>query len=111
MLQLKHAAEDISVLQPGTLSALTALREAGYLGEDDQAFFDRAYRFLRSIESHLRLMNTTARHDLPSEAADLSKLAWLLDFSSGQALADEVADITHETRSRFNRLFDTAQRG
>ena len=108
MLQLKHFAKTPECVLPGTLAALAALHEAGHLRDADFELFDHSYRFLRNIESHLRLMNTTARHDLPTDAAQLDKLAWLLKYPSGQALADEAAEITQQTRAGFNRVFDAA---
>jgi glutamate-ammonia-ligase adenylyltransferase len=110
MLQLKHAAMTSDVLVPGTLEALAALRAANFLGDDDYRFFDHAYRQLRSIEARLRLMNTTARHDLPTDEMDLKKLAWLLGYPSGSALAEETAGMTRAIRERFNRLFEGAER-
>ena len=65
MLQLKHVDQYPEILVPGTLDAIAALRQAGLLADDDARHLDRSYRFLRSIESGLRLMNTAARHDLP----------------------------------------------
>src|SRR4029078_10202975 len=67
MLQLKHAAERPDVLPPGTLDALTALHGAGCLGADDLEFFHKSYRFLRSVETGLRLMNTAPPPDLPHD--------------------------------------------
>jgi glutamate-ammonia-ligase adenylyltransferase len=110
MLQLKHAGENRNVLVPGTLDALVVLRDAGYMPRGDFEFFNQAYRFLRSIEARLRLMNTTARHDLPQDPLELKKLAWLLDYSSGEALAEETAAITRQTRERFHRVFDAAEK-
>ena len=108
MLQMKHAAKDPDVLQPGTLAALTKLHESGHLRDEDFELFDRSYRFLRNIESHLRLMNTTARHDLPTDPAELNKLAWLLKYPSGEELAQETTEITQATRACFDRVFDAA---
>lgn len=110
MLQLKHVADDPSVLLPNTLNALVALHEGGYLGSHDFEFFDRAYRFLRSIEARLRLMNTAARHDLPQDELELKKLAWLLDYPDGPSLARQTHEITHQTRETFERVFDAAER-
>ncbi len=110
MLQLKHATADAEVLTPNTLAALAVLRDHGHLAPDDFAFFDRAYRTLRNIEAHLRLMNTTARHDLPADETELRKLAWLLNYPSAAALAAETSAITRETRERFDRLFEAASR-
>jgi glutamate-ammonia-ligase adenylyltransferase len=110
MLQLKHAARDAEVLTPNTLAALAVLHERGHLGSDYFAFFDRAYRTLRNIEAHLRLMNTTARHDLPEDETELKKLAWLLNYPSASALDEATTAITRETRERFDRLFDSVER-
>jgi [glutamine synthetase] adenylyltransferase / [glutamine synthetase]-adenylyl-L-tyrosine phosphorylase len=109
MLQLKHAAANPAVLTPGTLDAITALHEAGALGDDDLEFFHQSYRFLRSVETGLRLMNTAARHDLPQDSGDLRKLAFLLGYEAVEPLLEASARFTTENRRRFTRLFDAAE--
>jgi len=110
MLQMTHAIESPEVLVPGTLAALDALHEAGHLIDDDYDFFTRSYRFLRSVEARLRLMNTTARHDVPSDKDELTKLAYLFDYADGEALRTDCQNFMAENRVRFNRLFDAAER-
>lgn len=105
MLQLRHATSATSVLFPGTLPALEALQVVGHLSEDDGQFFSRAYRFLRSVEARLRLMNTAARHDLPEDPRDLARLAYLLQYTSPEMLQAECQQITSQVRDRFDRLF------
>lgn len=107
-LQMKHAADVPAVLQPGTLDAIEALHQAGVLSQDDCDYLSRSYRFLRSIEARLRLMNTVARHDLPSDETELGKLAYLLDHSGAEALLQECDGFTQENRQRCQRLFDQA---
>ena len=108
MLQLRHAAENPRVLTPGTLDALAVLHEEQCLGEDDYQYLADSYRFLRRVEAGLRLMNTTARHDLPSDELETAKLAYLLGFSSPEELVESSRRFTHENRERFERLFDEA---
>ena len=108
MLQMRHATASPAVLVPGTLDAIAALHSAGHLRDEDAAFFSRSYRFLRSVESGLRLMNTTARHDLPADETELKKLAFLLGYHSEITLLDNCQEYTRENRERFNRLFDEA---
>ena len=108
MLQLRHAAEAPQVLVPGTLDAIAALGEGGYLEEPVCASLSESYRFLRSVESGLRLMQTTARHDLPDDEAALSRLAYLLGYPSGESLEDECSKRTQENRERFERIFGAA---
>ena len=98
MLQMQHAAHSPSVLQPGTLDALRALHSAGCLSEDEAEFFGQSYRFLRSVESGLRLMNTAARHDLPEDEAELKKLAFLLGYESAERLLENCQRFTQENR-------------
>ena len=105
MLQLKHCGEPQSIRCPGTLAALSALREAGHLGQSDFEFFSDAYRFLRTVESRLRLMNTTARHDLPEEEGELAKLARLLGYQDSASLLDDCRRYTTNIRQRFERFF------
>ena len=108
MLQLRHGADSPSVLVPGTFEALEALNTNGYLGDEDFRFFCESYRFLRSVEARLRLMNTTARHDMPERDSELAKLAYLLGRSDPGSLLDESRRITLENRQRFERLFTEA---
>jgi glutamate-ammonia-ligase adenylyltransferase len=109
MLQLKHIASTPDVLTPGTLDAVSALHDAGHLGDDDYAYLNRSYRFLRSIEAGLRLMNTAARHDLPEDENELKKLAFLLGLSGPGVLVEKCGRYTQENRERFNRIFDEAK--
>jgi glutamate-ammonia-ligase adenylyltransferase len=106
MWQLRRAADTPSVLVPGTLEALQQLHAVGCLGDDDYEFLSEAYRFLRSIEARLRLMNTTARHDIPDDDAELARLAYLLDYSGPTELRRDCGRYTTDVRARFNRLFD-----
>ena len=108
MLQLRFAHEFQHVLTPGTLDALVILREANLLSAEDASYFDESYRFLRRVESGLRLMDASARHDLPEKEFDLYCLADLLGVDSPAELKQQFHFYTHENRHRFNRLFDDA---
>jgi glutamate-ammonia-ligase adenylyltransferase len=108
MLQLKHASQTPEALVPGTLNAIAALRAARHLRDDDADYLQQSYRFLRSVEARLRLMNTTARHDLPEDELELNKLAFLLGCDGPAPLLENCRSYTSENRKRFNRLFDEA---
>ena len=105
MLQMKFAVESPNVMQPGTIEALTELKQAGHLDVQTAEELCDAYRFLRSVEARLRLMNTTARHDLPDDKAELDKLAYLFGASSGKVLAQQSRECMQKNRACFNRLF------
>jgi glutamate-ammonia-ligase adenylyltransferase len=105
-LQLKHAARHPEIAQSGTLDALGALARVGLLTPEDHEFFVSSYRFLRGIQSRLRLMSTTARDDLPDDPRELAKLAGLLGYRSGAGLLVDCQRITAENRRRCERLLE-----
>jgi glutamate-ammonia-ligase adenylyltransferase len=105
MLQLKNAEQHPEVLQAGTLNAIEAIRDIGGLSAEDAEYIAHAYRFLRSVEARLRLMNTTARHDLPENPSDLKKLGFLLGYEDATELVKDCRNFTAENRRRFDRLF------
>ena len=109
MLQLRHAAKVPEILVPGTLAALAKLHEKGMLSTDDCEFLDAAYRFLRGVEARLRLMNTTARHDLPKDPVELAKLAYLLRYDRPGKLETDCRRYTSKTRQRFDQIFRFAR--
>ncbi len=108
MLQLSHVGKHAEVLVPGTLAAIEVLESCGTLSRDDARFFAESYRFLRMVESRLRLMNTVARHDLPQDEESLARLAYLLDQTGGEAPLRMCGRYTEENRRRFKKLFRVA---
>ncbi|MEX2174035.1 MAG: hypothetical protein WD872_06715, partial [Pirellulaceae bacterium] len=104
MLQLRHARQTPAVLVPGTQDALAALAAAGHLSRDDAEYLAESYRFLRRIESCLRLLNASARHDLPEDPLELSKLALLLGQPNAETIRDRSIITLAENRRRFERI-------
>ncbi|MEX2316213.1 MAG: hypothetical protein WD669_03610 [Pirellulales bacterium] len=109
MLQLRHGGDDPSIRTPGTLDAIDALRKGGYLSADDADYFSRSYRFQRNVEARIRLMDAAGRHELPANERELAKLAYLLGYEP-QKLVAEAQQYFSENRTRFNRIFDAAER-
>lgn len=105
MFQLKHARGNFALREPNTLTVLGELYRAGLLNVDDYEFFDVSYRLLRTIEGRLRLMNSTARDQLPREPVELAKLANLLHYPSSDGLLTDYENATRQTRQRFERIF------
>ena len=57
-----------------TLEALEALSTYGYVGRDDAAELDRAYRFLRTVEHRLQLHRLRRTHVMPDDEDELRRL-------------------------------------
>jgi [glutamine synthetase] adenylyltransferase / [glutamine synthetase]-adenylyl-L-tyrosine phosphorylase len=108
MLQLKYAAETPEILQSNTIDAIDSLIDAGYLEKGMGAELSDSYRYLRSIEARLRLMNTTARHDLPESEGELRRLAYLLQVEGPRRLVHECQEHMRRTRDNFEKLIARA---
>ncbi|MGI8761374.1 MAG: bifunctional [glutamine synthetase] adenylyltransferase/[glutamine synthetase]-adenylyl-L-tyrosine phosphorylase [Jatrophihabitantaceae bacterium] len=74
LLQLVHGRGDETLRVPGTLQALDALRDGGYVGRDDAMSLVDAYTFLRATEHRLQLRKLRRTHVVPEEP---EQLAWL----------------------------------
>jgi glutamate-ammonia-ligase adenylyltransferase len=108
MLQLKHGCDLPQIRVPGTVNALKALQAANLLSQDDAEFLSKSYRFQRSIEARIRLMDAAGRHEFPDDPRELAKLAYLLNYADPNQLEAELKATWQETRARFDRLFATA---
>lgn len=74
LLQLVHGRGDETLRVAGTLPALDALRDGGFIGRDDAANLIAAYTFLRATEHRLQLRRLRRTHLVPDEPA---QRAWL----------------------------------
>jgi glutamate-ammonia-ligase adenylyltransferase len=86
------------------LEALSALHSADFLSASDYEMFSESYRFLRTIESRLRLMHTTSRDDLPSDSFELARLAHALAYSDGAEFLSDVDRTTRRVRERYEQF-------
>ena len=91
MLQLRHAQND-AVLVPGTIDALTQLERAGFISHENARTLTANYRWLRRVESGLRLMNLPARHELPTALDELNQLQFLLQTHAQPAVEESTDD-------------------
>ena len=110
MLQVRNA-DRTELLVPETLHAIQMLGDAGILPADEATMLKKNYETLRGVEARLRLMNTTARHDLPTQQGQLEKLAFLLRYEDPQRLVQDVSAARRSNRELFERIFNRAQQG
>ncbi|MEV4340461.1 bifunctional [glutamine synthetase] adenylyltransferase/[glutamine synthetase]-adenylyl-L-tyrosine phosphorylase [Streptomyces sp. NPDC049590] len=91
LLQLVHGRTDPSLRSGTTLDALQALAAGGYVGREDAARLDEAYRFLRSLEHRIQLYRLRRTHLVPEAEADLRRLGRSLGLRT-----DPVTGLTRE---------------
>src|SRR4029077_17666226 len=99
-LQLLNGG-DLERLRSGnTLEAIVELENCGCLTSQERGLLEDHYSFLRKIEHRLQIMFDLQTHLLPSDAAEMRKLAMRLgyvDSPSQSALAAFEADYRQKT--------------
>jgi glutamate-ammonia-ligase adenylyltransferase len=93
LLQLVHGRGDESIRATATLSALAHLTRGGYVGREDGAALDEAYRFLRTLEHRMQLAQLRRTHVLPEDEAALRSLGRSMGM-----MKDPVAELDRQWR-------------
>ena len=107
LLQLVHGRSDESLRSATTLEALASLARGGYVGRDDAAILDRAYRHLRCLEHRIQLTRLRRTHLMPESDVELRRLGRSMGHRTDPAAA-VVADrqaTAREVRRIHERLF------
>lgn len=107
LLQLVHGRADESLRSGTTLEALEALRDGGYVGRDDAAALDQAYRLLRVLEHRVQLHKMKRSHMMPTGEADLRRLGRSLGERGepGRSIEQRWRAEQREVRRLHERLF------
>ena len=111
LLQLVHGRHDPALRTRDTLSALAELGTAGYVAEVDADALAAAYRFLRTVEHRLQLVEGEQVHALPIDTEARTRLARVLghrDRADASALEQFETELRHHqatARSIHERLF------
>lgn len=99
LLQMVHGRTDDLVRNPNTLLALEQLATWGYVGREDAATLDSAYRFLRTLEHRIQLYRMRRTHIVPTGEADQRRLGRSMGFT-----LDPVSDLTKEWKKHAREV-------
>ncbi len=107
LLQMVHERTDEAVRCPATLSALAELTRGGYVGRDDGASLDSAYKFLRTLEHRMQLAQLRRTHVVPEDEAALRHLARAMGFRKNAVaeLNKQWRQHSKEVRRLHEKLF------
>ncbi|WP_323098762.1 bifunctional [glutamine synthetase] adenylyltransferase/[glutamine synthetase]-adenylyl-L-tyrosine phosphorylase [Intrasporangium sp. YIM S08009] len=107
LLQLVHGRTDPSLRSATTLEALAALARGGYVGRDDAAVLDRAYRHLRCLEHRIQLYRLRRTHLMPVTEPDLRRLGRSMGHRTHpeKAVVSDRQASAREVRRLHERLF------
>jgi len=99
LLQMVHGRADEEVRCPATLSALAELTRRGYVGRDDGASLDSAYKFLRTLEHRLQLSRLRRTHVVPEDDESLRHLARAMGF-----MKDPVNELNRQWKQHIKEV-------
>jgi glutamate-ammonia-ligase adenylyltransferase len=110
-LQLVHGERHPEIRVAATPEALVALQKAALIGPADREPLARGYRFLRRLESRLRIVRDRPIDSLPTFGRELLLLARRLGYTGERPGEDLLADYsrhTSEVRAAFLRVLGAA---
>ena len=110
-LQLVHGAARPEVCSPSTPLALQSLNDAGLIEARDFAPLSQGYRFLRRLESRLRIVRDRSIDRLPESPKELLRLARRMGYSgprAGEELLAEYQQTARNVRAAFLRVLGAA---
>ncbi|SFS05218.1 glutamate-ammonia-ligase adenylyltransferase [Microbacterium sp. cf046] len=106
LLQLVHGLSDDRIRQRGTLEALDALVEQGYIGRAEAGTFSHDYRVLRLLEHRVQLRHLRRTHLMPARPDELRVLARASGIAeSGEKVWETWEKVKREVRDIHVRLF------
>jgi glutamate-ammonia-ligase adenylyltransferase len=98
-LQLVYAGKNQALRQRNSLRALAALREARIINDEDCATLSEAYRFLRTVEHRIQVVQERQTHSLPRKEEEMTALARRCGFLRSDGLKRFRATLeTHRGR-------------
>ncbi len=111
LMLLQHAAELDGYLGLGTLEGLELLRLREWISIEAAQHLAASYRYLRTVESNLRLMNLPARHDLPQSPDELRWLAYSLRETHWSVVVQKCHAYREINRQLFETIFSETSPG
>lgn len=108
LLQLVHGRSDESLRLRDTTSAIAALSAGGYIGRNDAAAFDNAYRYLRLLEHRIQLFQLRRTHLMPAGEPALRALAKAVlgPFSNERPHPDALISAWQRTKRSVRELHE-----
>ena len=91
-----------------TVAMLAALAHAQWISHEAAAELTAAYRFLRTIEHRVQMVNDEQTHSLPQEDAAFGALARFSGFETADAFDAEVRRTLECVQGHYARLFESA---
>lgn len=98
-LQLVFAGKNQALRMRNSLQALRALRDTHVISDDDCAALSDAYRFLRTVEHRIQMVQERQTHSLPTDGEEMRLLARRCGYLSEDGTERFLGELeTHRAR-------------
>ena len=91
---------------PATVATLTALAQENRVSADVAKDLIAAYRFLRTAEHRLQMVDDRQTHSLPEDADDLAKFAVFLGYDGTEPFARKLREHLGRVEHHYAHLFE-----
>ena len=105
-LQLLNGGQNESLKTGNTLTAITKLKEAELLSDEEAELLSSAYIFYRRIEHFLQLMNNKQTHLIPESGEIAEKLCCHLKFNKLSDFKKQVNQYRKQVREIYDSILD-----
>ncbi|MBV8978104.1 MAG: bifunctional [glutamine synthetase] adenylyltransferase/[glutamine synthetase]-adenylyl-L-tyrosine phosphorylase [Alphaproteobacteria bacterium] len=107
--QLILGGRNRSLRAAATVAALDALHARGLLGDDAVRELKDCYRFLRTLEHRLQMVEDQQTHTLPKSDDELAHIACFMGSPDGATFAAELTRVLETVQGHYGRLFERAE--
>ncbi|WP_153205437.1 bifunctional [glutamine synthetase] adenylyltransferase/[glutamine synthetase]-adenylyl-L-tyrosine phosphorylase [Niveispirillum sp. SYP-B3756] len=103
--QLIYGGRDRSLRVPATVQALYALVEAGRVEQSVADDLSRAYRFLRTVEHRVQMVDDQQTHELPKTDEGVARIAAFLGYADDQSFRQALLETLGVVGDHYDGLF------
>ncbi|WP_305733523.1 bifunctional [glutamate--ammonia ligase]-adenylyl-L-tyrosine phosphorylase/[glutamate--ammonia-ligase] adenylyltransferase [Trichlorobacter ammonificans] len=103
-LQLVYAGKTAKLRERNSLFALELLREARLISEEDCRHLSEAYRFLRTVEHRIQVVQERQTHSLPAKEDEMIALARRCGFLRENGV-QRFREVLEQHRSRVSAIY------
>ncbi len=108
-LQLIYAGKNPRLRERNSLKALDLLCDEGLVKPAERDQLAAAYRFLRTVEHRIQVVQERQTHNLPTRPEELLSLARRCGFATTEAFVTELAQRRERVTQTFRDLFYTSE--
>jgi glutamate-ammonia-ligase adenylyltransferase len=105
--QLILGGRDRSLRERTTVGALSALKARGHISETATSDLESAYRFLRTLEHRIQMIEDQQIHTLPKTPDGIDHVARFMGYHDTVAFEEELRSRLATVQGHYSRLFES----